>query len=151
MKNNKYALVINSCLIAITTFILSTILHELGHFFVARFLNVHAVLHHNYVVLKNASSIENFSIAVAGPMTSLIFGIVFLLISKKKNPESLLKLFFLWLGMNFLLGFMGYMLIAPFVSQGDTGFIFKYLGVPFYIGVIIAILSFLLIQKIFKK
>jgi hypothetical protein len=151
MKNNKYALVINSCLIAITTFILSTILHELGHFFLARYFDIPVVLHHNYVDFKDASPIENFSIAAAGPITSLILGIFFLILSKKNSPATLLKLFFFWLGMNCLLSFMGYILIAPFVPKGDTGFIFKYLEIPLYIGVPIAMFSFVLIQKKFKK
>jgi hypothetical protein len=151
MKTNK-ALAINSILILISTPIINTILHELGHYIVASCFRLEPELHHNYVITHlSGTEKQQMLRAAAGPLFSLVFGILATYISIKCIKPSLLKLFTLWMGAGSLLMFMGYMMIAPIAKQGDTGKVFDYFGLPFYLSVIIAAISIFLITYIFGR
>lgn len=150
-KINRFSLAINSSLIAITTFIIATLLHETSHFMLSFFIGLKAELHHNFVIVNNASKLQEIYIAAIGPVMSLFFGIVFLFISIKLTLPSIKKLFFLWLGLNNLLMFLGYMLVAPFVKSGDTGKVLDYFNVPFYLSLLLSILFLIIMIFIFKN
>lgn len=126
----KYGLAVNSCLIIVLTGVVTVILHELGHFVPAYFYGLEPELHHNFVFYDDAivSPTAQAIIAAAGPVVSLILGIVFLFVSKRKKTKGLFSLLTLWMGLQGLLSFFGYLFIAPFFSYGDTGkvkFLFK--------------------------
>ena len=149
LKNNYLG--INSVLIAISTSLISFILHESAHYLVADYFNLNPELHHNFVKpLIEPSEKQLMLIALAGPTLSVIFGIIILFISIKLTKPSLLKLFLLWFSMSNILMFLGYMLIAPFIKNGDTGLVFSYFKVPFFISIIIAIITFIITKKIFE-
>ena len=142
LKNNS--LLINSILIIVSTTIIGTILHELAHYFTALHFNMQPHLHHNYVHNDVVGTPQQEVLMVAaGPMFSLLFGIVVSLFSIKYIKPSLLKMFLLWLGMGCLLVFFGYIFIAPVAKNGDTGKIFEYFAVPMYLTVILSIASFI--------
>ncbi|MEZ4879794.1 MAG: hypothetical protein R2801_06495, partial [Chitinophagales bacterium] len=128
MKETKNALAINSILIVISVTLLVTIIHEFGHYIVAQYFGFHPSLHHNYVNFNETigTDTQNTIVAAAGPIISLIQGIIALIIAIKIIKPSLFKLFMQWFGMQGLLTFMGYFLIAPFATEGDTGKIFAY-------------------------
>jgi len=145
-------LAINSILIVISTSIIGTILHESAHYFVGVLLNLNPELHHNYVVpLTKGTELQIVLMAASGPLFSLVFGCFILYISIKFIKPSLTKLFMTWLGMGSVLGLLGYLLIAPFAKDGDTGRVFSYLGVPTFISILIAIISFIFISYVFRK
>jgi hypothetical protein len=126
-------------------------LHESAHYLVADYFNLNPELHHNFVKpLIEPSEKQIMLIALAGPTFSVIFGIIILFISIKLTKPSLLKLFLLWFSMSNILMFLGYMLIAPFIKNGDTGLVFSYFKVPFFISIIIAIITFIITKKIFE-
>lgn len=150
-KGNRFSLAINSSLIAITTFVIAVILHEGSHFIFSILFGLKAELHHDYVAVNNATELQGIYIAGAGPIMSLFFGIVFLNFSKKMLKPSVKKLFFLWLGLNNLLMFLGYMLIAPFVKSGDTGKVLDFFNVPFYLSILLSILFLIFIIILFKN
>lgn len=131
MKIKNKFLAINSFLILVITALIGTIIHELAHFITAKYFKIPAYLHHNYVSFDSTeiSDFHQAIIAGVGPIFSLFFGLVILYLSIKIKKIGLLKLFLLWLGMNGILMFLGYLLIAPFAKQGDTGFVFQYLGI----------------------
>ena len=109
-------------------------------------------MHHNYVshlveIGRGQSAIE----AAAGPLFSLLLGVIITFFAIKTVKPSLFKLFLQWLGMGNILTFLGYMLIAPIAKNGDTGRVFDYLGVPIYSSIALAILSFLFINWLFAK
>ncbi len=148
---NKY-LGVNSVLIVLSSSIISTMLHEFGHYVVGLYLNLNPELHHNYVIPLTEGSLKSqIAMAAAGPFCSLLIGIIALYVSIKSIKPSLLKLFFLWLGMQNLLMFLGYMIIAPIAKDGDTGKVFDYLGVPMIVSISLAILFFILINFLFSK
>lgn len=153
MNIKNKALVINSILIVISTTIIGTILHELAHFLIAEYFELNPELHHNYVnyLTENATELQKVIIAGIGPVFSLLFGAITLLISTKILKPSIFKLFMLWLGMNGILMFLGYILIAPTVKNGDTGKVFDYLNIATSISVIIAIIAFIVIVKLFSS
>ncbi len=147
---NKF-LGINSVLIATSTSLISCILHEFAHYLVAKYFNLNPKLHHNYVrPLIEPSEKQLMLIAFAGPFFSFIIGITFLFISIKLIKPSLFKLFLLWFGMSNILNFLGYMLIAPFIKDGDTGRVFNYFNISFFISIIIAIITFIVMKKLFQ-
>lgn len=149
LKNNSLA--INSVLIAISTSLISTILHESAHYFIAEYFNLNPELHHNFVrPLIEPSEKQLMLIALAGPTFSLLIGILILFISIKRIKPSLLKLFLLWFGMSNILNFLGYMLIAPFIKDGDTGRVFNYFKIPFLFSIVIAVITFLITKKVFQ-
>jgi hypothetical protein len=149
---NKFALGINSILIAIATAIIGTILHELAHYVVARYFDLAPVLHHNFVKSTiQGTDWQRAVVAGAGPLFSLIFGAVVLRIAHLWVKPSLLKLFLTWLGMGSVLCMFGYLLIAPLAAEGDTGRVFAYLKLPKYLTIGIALLSFMLINNLFGR
>lgn len=153
MNFKNKSLAINSTLIVISTTIIGTILHELAHFLMAKYFELNPELHHNYVnyLTENATELQKAIIAGIGPVFSLIFGTIILLISTKILKPSLFKLFMLWLGMNGILMFLGYILIAPTVKNGDTGKVFDFLNIPTSISVIITVIAFIIIVKLFSS
>lgn len=152
-KFRNHSLAINSILIVVSTTIIGTILHESSHFLLAYFFGLKAELHSNYVSYNSdvATEFQNVLIAGIGPMVSLFSGILFLIVSIKLIKPSLLKLFFLWLGLNGILNFLGYILIAPFAKAGDTGKVFDYLNFPTLISIGIAFICLFGIILLFKR
>jgi len=153
MKLKNKTLAINSTLIVISTTLIGTITHELAHYLTADYFGLKPELHHNYVnfMTDNATELQKVIVAGAGPLFSLIFGIVTLFISIKLIKPNLFKLFMLWLGMNGILMFLGYILIAPIAKEGDTGKVFDYFNIPVSVSILIAIISFGVIIYLFSK
>lgn len=151
MKTKNLA--INSTLIVISTTLLGTILHEISHYLVALYFDLNPQLNHNYVSYQttDVSEFRKVVIAGAGPMFSLVLGIIFLSISIKQKKTTLFKLFSLWFGMNGLIMFLGYLLIAPLSKNGDTGKVFDYYKLPTFVSISIALISFIVIVKIFSR
>ncbi len=151
MNLKNKILSINSLLILISVSIIGTVLHELAHYITAISFGLHPELHRNYVKINpnNGTETQNMFIAAAGPIFSLIFGIIIVYISKEIFKPSLLKLFLLWLGLYSILLFLGYLFIAPISKLGDTGKVFDYFNVPNFIIITIAIVALILITKLF--
>ncbi len=151
IRNNFLA--VNSILIVISTTLIGTVLHELAHFSVAVYYGLRPELHHNYVNFSNtiATGLQTAIVAAAGPVFSLAFGTIVLLAAIKIGKISLFKLFMLWLGMNGILSFLGYILIAPIAKNGDTGKVFDFLNIPTAISFLIAFIALVIITKIFSR
>jgi len=144
---------LNSLLIYISGFILTTIIHESGHFIAYWISGVHVVLYHNHV----SASAEDLSLtikvvaALAGPFISLVQGVIFSLIIFRKQSNTNGYLFSLWAGLLGFINFFGYLMLTPFSTAGDTGKAAQLLQLPsvyqFLISVAgIAILIFIMIK-----
>lgn len=150
MNFKNKSLGINSALIIISSTIIFTVLHESAHFIIAEYFGLDPDLHRNYVHLgKKGSEIQEVIVAAAGPLFSLVSGTIITYVSIGFIKPSLFKLFLLWLGMGSILECLGYILIAPFAKNGDTGKVFDYLGIPTSVAVLIAVVSFLFIRWLF--
>ena len=140
---------LNSALALSSAFIFTIIFHELAHYVTALILGYEAIIFHNRVVYEMLSSPEDeLGIAAAGPIFSLVQGVV-AYNSVKRFPPNGFSLWLLWMGISGILTFMGYLMIAPLVQVGDTGKVFSILGVPPMIQIGLAILSAIALTIIF--
>lgn len=141
MKNFRNVF-INSSIIFVCATILQITMHEFGHF-LAAFL-VHAksiVLHHNYESNQTAdlSIVKTIIISAAGPLVSLLIGICFHAICSSQKTRGMLFLFNIYMAVFGYIAFFGYLMIAPFFTYGDTGYIFQALKFPIWLTIGIAI------------
>ncbi|MBO0932439.1 hypothetical protein [Fibrella aquatilis] len=146
-------LLINSIALIILTSLLTTVLHECAHFVPAYLYGFNPVLHHNYVAYDSAGRLvsQQLLIAAAGPGFSLLLGVVCLWLSTRLTEKGLLSLFLLWMGLQGVLAFFGYLFAAPFFTYGDTGFIFAKLGLPTWLVIVISVSSFVVLNVILKR
>lgn len=144
MEINKRNLIINSALLFVIAFLWHTTLHELGHA-VTAFLNraSDVALFHNYASYNTTGLTDSslMLIVAAGPLVSLITGIVFHLICAIYKERNALFLFLLYMSSFGYLSFGGYLLIAPFFPNGDTGYLFNLWSFPMWLMVVFAILG----------
>jgi hypothetical protein len=149
IKTNKYSyLFLNSVILFVIANILETTLHECGHFITALALHVPNVsLHHNYVNYDGSGSPINDLILIssAGPLLSLVIGIVFQVLCYLRIKKDLIFMFQNYMSIFGYIGFFGYLMIAPFFLGGDTGYVFQALSFPLWLVIFIALFSFLLL------
>jgi hypothetical protein len=132
-------------------------LHEFGHYFASIIVHAKGIsIHHNYVsnMDEGLAFKSILFIKGAGPMVSLIIGIVFHLacsVQKKRNLTFLFKLYMAVFG---YIGFFGYLMIAPIFTAGDTGYICSALKFPIWLTISIAVSGaltlYLLVRNLMK-
>jgi hypothetical protein len=137
----RLKIIINSTIAFIIAAIVETILHEGGHFVASIAMGVPSELHHNYV--RHAESTPNVHIlfSLAGPVVSLLIGIIFQLLLNRKTYKGMTALVMLYMSFFGYIGFLGYMCIAPFFSYGDTGFVLRAIGTPMWLIIFLAVVS----------
>ena len=149
---NKRNIIINSTALFVIATILQMTIHEVGHFVAAIVLgSTNIVLFHNYVLENSLSLRSGILVAAAGPIFSLLIGITFNFICSKYKKRNTFFLFLLYMSVFGYINFMGYLMIAPFFIQGDTGYIFNALKLPILISIIIAVLGAVSLFFILKK
>ena len=140
--------IINSTLALTMALLLTIILHELAHYIVALGLGYKPTLFHNRVEYGTSGpELNHMWIAAAGPLFSLVQGIIAYFAAKRMRTSSL-SLFCLWFAVAGLITFFGYLMIAPLVPIGDTGKVFRILNIPMLIQIACAILAIVLITLI---
>lgn len=147
-------IIINSAILFSIAAIVGMTLHECGHYLMAWFYHAsNFTLHHNYVSYDNELLTINqrIGIAAAGPIVSILSGILFHIIVKKYKTPNLLRLFLLYMSAHGYIGFFGYLMIAPVFVYGDTGFICHALHFPMFVTIGIAILGILALYFIMQK
>ena len=128
---NKIYAVINGILIYATTALLTLIIHETGHFLVEILWGFKAVMHTDYGSYSGfASDTQKIIIAAAGPIFSLLQGLILYLISSRIVKKGIFSLFTLWLSLQGFILFFGYLVCSPFFIYGDTGQVFYLLHSP---------------------
>lgn len=78
--------------------------------------------------------------ALAGPVWSLVMGVVLMVLARSWGT-GFVRLFWLWLAFMGVMNFAGYLLIAPFVTAGDTARALSLLGAPGWVFVLAALLG----------
>jgi hypothetical protein len=99
-----------------------------------RAYGLHPVLHHNYVQTPDDAD-ERLAgarlwVPAAGPLVSLLQGVLCLAWLRTRKRRSAFSLTILWLGLHGLIGFFGYLMMGPLFRYGDTGKVYAELGVP---------------------
>lgn len=139
---NKRNIIINSVLLFSGAYLLQGTLHELAHFISAIMLHSKDVyLFHNYVKhdASDISMTSHLIIAGAGPVFSLITGLIFHYICSVYKKRNLPFLFHTYMATFGYINFGGYLLVSPFFAGGDTGFVFTQLGFPLWLKIIFAL------------
>lgn len=115
-------LVVNAICVYITAFLLTVLLHELAHALMALALGTQPVLYNTSVRnLDPVPEAKEVFIALAGPMFSLLQGLVVLAAFRKATSTGPAALFVLFVGVFGIINFLGYLMITPFVPYGDLG------------------------------
>jgi len=153
MERSLRNVLVNSTLAFVSAFIITTILHELGHFISYIVFGKSPALFHNYVQnLDQVLTIQAKVIsALAGPFVSLIQGLGFALVVSKRRGNSPTDLFFLWLALLGFVNFFGYLVMTPLSITGDTGKVAHLLNIDYSIRIIIAIVGFGSLVWIIRK
>src|SRR5690606_30347715 len=144
MRNEKLNIAINSAVLYITAFLATTLIHELGHAVTGKILGSDPVLHHNFVAHlspENISPEQTVAIALAGPILSLLQGIVAGITYLKSKRHNLKTLFLLWFAILGLNNFLGYMMTGFLFQEGDIGRAFAILGIPLAMQIAISVLA----------
>ena len=139
---NKRNIIINSTMLFVIATLWQQTLHELGHFVAAIVLHSEDVtLYHNSVE-HDPSAISMASrlvIASAGPLISLLSGLLFHFACAGYKQRNILFLFMLFMSSFGYINFGGYLLMSPFFKSGDTGFVFSQLGFPLWLVISLSV------------
>lgn len=146
-------ILINSTLAFISAFLITTFVHELGHYLSYLLFGANPILFHNYVQTPDQALHLHVRIisSLAGPFISLIQALLFAVIVSKKKSNTVDHLFFLWLSLLGFVNFFGYLVMTPFSTTGDTGKVAELLSIDFSIRLVIALIGFVILLWIIFK
>jgi hypothetical protein len=132
MRPALRSLTLNAIGLYVAAYLLTIMLHEMGHATMSWALGGHPILYNTSVENTNKalSDTARVLIAAAGPVVSLLQGALLLLLAQRNRVGGSWGLFGLYLGVFGLVNFLGYVMIAPVVAGGDTGQIVALLHVP---------------------
>ncbi|NQV29917.1 MAG: hypothetical protein HQ508_03425 [Candidatus Marinimicrobia bacterium] len=144
---------INSTLAFIAAFLITTILHELGHYLAYLIYEANPTLFHTFVQTPAIflTTGERIFSALAGPLASLLQALLFGIVVSRGPKNSVSYLLFLWLSLLGFVNFFGYLVMTPFSAKGDTGKIAELLGLSQPSKVVIALLGFALLVWLIRK
>lgn len=126
----------NSTAALVLAGIVGVALHELAHAVAGLTLGVTPTVHRSYVSFDpELDAAGQIVTAAAGPLFSLVFGVVVYLTCRNVGRGAV-RLLALWLGLVSMQNFFGYCLIAPIAPPGDSGMVLGLLGAP---GIVYAV------------
>jgi hypothetical protein len=134
--------ILNSTILFCVAHVLEMTLHEFGHFFASIMVHAKGIsMHHNYVSNIDAGLPLKSIIFIkaAGPLVSLVIGMVFHIICFNQKKRNLTFLFNLFMAVTGYIGIFGYLMISPFFTDGDTGYICSALKFPLWLTISVAI------------
>ncbi len=153
MDKSKKNILINSTLAFVSAFLITTILHESGHFIVYYLAGAKPVLYHNYVQTpdQQLSLFVRIISALAGPFASLFQGIIFGFIVTGRKKEKMHDLFYLWLSLLGFVNFFGYLMMTPLSTAGDTGKVAEFLNLGYPVRILTAVSGLIILIFIILK
>ena len=142
--SEKNIITINSAVLYVLAFLLTTIIHEFMHAIIGSSFGSNPILHHNYVEhlsVENLTINQKVTVALAGPLISLTQGILSAIayIKIRYIPHRLIHLFLLWFSVLGLFNFLGYLMTGFIFKAGDIGKSYNLLNAPFWIQILLAI------------
>jgi hypothetical protein len=152
--NQKTNVTINSAVLYVVAFLITTIIHELAHAVAGAIHGSSPVLHHNYVAhfaKEPLSSIQSTTIAMAGPVVSLLQGLIAGFAFLKSQQRDIKNLLLLWLCILGFNNFLGYLMTGPLFQNGDVGRAYQLLNTPLWFQLAAALASSLLLLLLAYK
>jgi len=140
----KSLIALNSVMLYVSAFLATTMLHELAHAMSGMMFSSNPILHHNYVEhlsTEHLSTTQQVTTALAGPVISLLQGLVAGSIFLKTTRRGFLQLFLLWFSVLGFNNFLGYLMTGPFFGVGDIGSVYQLLKTPLWIQITAAVLG----------
>lgn len=141
MTKSSKNIFINSTLAFVCAFLITTFIHEFGHFLSYYLFGAHPVLYHNYVQTSDQQLSMGIRIisALAGPVISLLQGIVLGVVGTRRPGNKAGDLLWLWLSLLGFVNFFGYLMLTPLSTTGDTGKVAELLQIPYLFRIFIAV------------
>jgi hypothetical protein len=132
---------VSSTVAFVGAFTLTTLLHELGHFVSYLAFGGHPVLYFNRVEADDSTiSLTGVVVsAMAGPVVSLVQGLLCAWWVRARGLNRRLDLFVQWLALFGFINVFGYLMLTPLSAVGDTGKVAGLLGVPTWLSVLISV------------
>jgi hypothetical protein len=130
--NNNRSLLINSTVAFALAALVMILIHEFGHALAAISFGLHPVVRPFSVDYDAATNVQNIIIALAGPLVSLVSGV--LILAMVRVNRGFWGLFWLWLGLLSVQEFSGYLITAPFGGAGDISSALHLLNAPLWVG-----------------
>lgn len=145
MESATRNILINSTLAFVSAFIITTFIHESGHYLSYLVLGGNPTLFHNYVQTQDQPLDAHVTIiaGLAGPLFSLAQGLVFGLVVAEGGKNTTSHLLFLWLSLLGYVNFFGYLGMTPLSTRGDTSKVAELLDIDPSIRILIAIVGFI--------
>lgn len=143
-KGTYFFVFLNSAILFIIANLLENLLHQSGHFFMAKWVGLPDIsLHHNYVQFDDSqvSNLHKVLVNATGPLVSLLTGIIFQSLCLRRLKRDLVFMFQNYMAIFGYIGFFGYLIIAPFYHDGNSGKVLQLLNFPLWSVIIISILS----------
>lgn len=141
---DKINIILNSAILYIIAFLTTTIIHEFAHALAGLVNNSDPILHHNYVQHFSSDSLginQLVFIALAGPVTSLVQGLITGWLFIKSKEKKLIHLFLLWFSVLGFNNFLGYLMTGPIFKAGDIGKVYQLLNFSVFGQIILAVLG----------
>jgi hypothetical protein len=126
--SGTWEIILDSTIMFVLAFIVTTILHEIAHALTGLMLGSQPILYDTFVEHRGLTDAGEALTAVAGPLFSLIQGmILFAVFNRMHSAPRMAQLFVLWMAIHGLVNFFGYLINAPFAPYGDIGQVAAYL------------------------
>lgn len=116
-------------------------LHELSHAVAALALGLSPVVRPFSVDTGGVTAAQHAITAAAGPLFSLVSGLVVLALPRFGTPFG--RVFVLWSGLVSVQECTGYLITGLFVPDGDVGTVLAATGDPFWVGVLVFVVGVL--------
>jgi hypothetical protein len=128
---SKAALFVNSALAFAFAELLTAALHETGHGLMAQALGFSPKIYAFYEDNPTGTVHQSLAILAAGPIASLILGLLFRAWFRSGEPRySLGRLLLFWMAWLGIMQFVNYLIVTPWLTAGDTAQIADLLHVP---------------------
>lgn len=132
------SLTVSSTLALVAASVVNSLWHESGHAMAALAYGLSPTLSSFSVdVTEPTTPQQEIVIALAGPLVSLVMGLVVLRAARKLG-RGVGRLFWMWLAFLGFMNFVGYCFIAPLAKGGDTGQALALLKAPVWVFILVA-------------
>jgi hypothetical protein len=133
--NYNRSLFINSTVAFALAAVVMIFIHEFGHALAAISFGLHPVVRPFSVDYGISTNTQNIVIELTGPLVSLLSGFLFLAMDRgNRGDRGFWGLFWLWLGLQSIQEFTGYLFTAPFGRVGDISDALHNLNAPLWVG-----------------
>ena len=148
-----WRLALTTICLYVAAYLATIMLHETAHAVVSWLLGGRPVQYNTWVRNTNPALLTTAElyVALAGPLLSLGQGLLLLHYSSRTRQAGNWPLFWLYTGVFGLMNFLGYVVIAPIMHNGDSGQVMSILHVPTWLQWSLALLAFAALNGLIQQ